>query len=64
MTNTDKTDRNKEEIELWESITKNDKKYKKHNYFLDDNEINVEGAKALAGALYKNEDLQYLELSK
>ena len=33
MTNTDKTDRNKEEIELWESITKNDKKYKKNNYF-------------------------------
>ena len=34
MTNKDKIDRNKEEIELWESITKNDKKYKKHNYFL------------------------------
>ena len=34
MTNTDKTDKNKEEIELWESITKNDNKYKKHNYFL------------------------------
>jgi len=34
MVNTDKTDMNKEEKELWESITKNDKKYKKNNYFL------------------------------